>query len=860
MCMKKDYSQKPVNKKTFRFFAGVSVCLFCICLFIGVGYPIKGITFPVVFLFGWFSYLLYIYLYIQGLALIFAGKVLKHKNPFRLSGVLVFLLGLLILASIISYQSLGQTYPLSVEGFINQLNSSNFFNDNKLNMFSWGFGGGCIGYFFAGLFGSTNLFVGYLLASLIVVIGISLFIVPWILKASKKKVVEKENKPDEILLDHSAEYDPVALANSSNGEGKIVTQQVVNQGFSKPSVSFGQPQSVTPINSSGNGSFVRAKFHGDLAAESVSADSESSFYKEDSYVEDVAETLAPSTNGEETTTCEEPSNEDPYDENLLTQKPIFVEEADNPENSVVPKNEIPAVKKEPQSKPVEEKPKVKKPIKWVPPSNDLLDVAETREQAELNEKTALERQAALNDVFNSFGVRAEVINFTIGPSVTRYNVKYDPNVSVKRVEGLIEDISLRLGGVSARFEAVVQGSYFSGIEIPNAVITTVSFKDVFDALPDVKKHPLAVAFGKNIQGDVIWADFNEFPHILVAGTTGSGKSIFIHSLISTLIMRCSPETLRLGLIDPKKVEMVRYKEVPHLLRPILTDPKETAVFLNKLVEEMNDRYSKFEAADGCTSLDEYNEYAEENHIEKIPYIVVIVDEYGDLVESCKEVGQPILLLGQKARACGIHMLISTQSPTTTIITGTIKNNLATHVALATANTTQSITILGEGGAEKLLGKGDMLVQSPIVSRVGLARLQGCYINRKECNRVVGYLREHYETIYDDKYMHLEDEINNENSTVFAASDENGTTSDSEDESKYQAIKSWVMANNYMSMSRIQGECAVGFNRARRYFSRLQKEGIVSYETEGNKGCVVLIHDDFGSDDVVVSDEQSDYGN
>jgi S-DNA-T family DNA segregation ATPase FtsK/SpoIIIE len=431
---------------------------------------------------------------------------------------------------------------------------------------------------------------------------------------------------------------------------------------------------------------------------------------------------------------------------------------------------------------------------------------------------------------------------------------------VRNVSNLLPDLNVRLNGVDALFEGRVEGQRYSGLEVANAKITSVPFKEVYEALPDAKKKPLNVAFGKNIDGRIISADFNDFPHILVAGTTGSGKSVFTHSVICTLIMRNSPENLKLVLIDPKKVEMSKYRDIPHLLCPIINDPQVAKLTLDKLAEEMNRRYDVLENS-GCSDIKQYNELRQDQpNLEPMPFIVIFIDEYADIVDTCKEVKQPVVSIAQKARACGIHMLIATQRPSTNVIDGVIKGNLPTRVALAVAMQVDSVTILGEGGAEKLLGRGDMLVQSPLISRTGRVRLQSCYIQNKEILRIVGYLKEHYEVNYDPNFCNLLENAQKAAADVIGSPEFLASQENSEEE-KYQSVKEWVMANEYMSMSRIQRECSVGFNRAGRFFKRLQDEGIVDTETEGNKGCPVLVHDKFydgsSDSDVAVSSDQSE---
>ena len=515
------------------------------------------------------------------------------------------------------------------------------------------------------------------------------------------------------------------------------------------------------------------------------------------------------------------------DESLVRAQPIFLNEVEK---------EVAPIEK---PLPIIEEPKKKEPINWVPPSTDLLMTYENDDANELNNQVAANRVEAINNILANFRVGAHCTGYKIGPSVTRYNIEYEPNVTMKSVEKLVSDISMRLGGVRTRFTPIVSGESFSGLEAPNAKITTVSFKEVVEALPDAKKHPLSVGFGKNLSGTVIYADFNKFPHILVAGTTGSGKSIFIHSIIASLIMRASPDLLRIVLVDPKMVEMSKYKDMPHLLCPIITEPDKAKVMLTKLVDEMNHRYQIFAENGMVSEIDQYNEWASENGKELMPFIVVVLDEYADLVDRCKDIGLPVVSIAQKARACGIHLLISTQRPSTNIITGVIKGNLPTHVALRTASYTDSMTIIGEGGAEQLLGKGDMLVESPVVSTEEKVRLQGCFVQNKEILRVVAYLKEHYETNYDPNFLDLVDH-SKEAGKQLVASGEVQKEADEAEEMKYQSVKDWVLTQKFVSMSKIQRECMVGFNRAGKFFKRLQMEGIVSTEVDGNtKGCAVI---------------------
>ncbi len=503
-------------------------------------------------------------------------------------------------------------------------------------------------------------------------------------------------------------------------------------------------------------------------------------------------------------------------------------------------------------------PEARERVKFVPPSVDLLnDYAISDDVIELNKQNAEDMKDAINSIFNDFNLHARCSGYTIGPSVTRYNIEYDPQVMISQVKRIIEDVMMRLGGVIGRFESIVQGQRYSGLEIPNATTETVSLKEVIKGLPTEPKHALAVGFGKDISGKVITADFNDFPHILVAGTTGSGKSIFTHSIIMTLIMRNSPDDLKLVLIDPKKVEMNLYADLPHLLCPIINEPDIAKQTLLKLCDDMDYRYSLFQKAK-VLSIKEYNKWAEENNKAKLPYIIIIFDEYADCVDTCKDISQPVVRIAQKARAAGIHMLIATQRPSVNVVTGVIKGNLPTHVALMTSNATDSMTILGEGGAESLLGRGDMLVQSPLVSRTGSVRCQSPFVDNSEINAVCDYLRENYPVHYDPEYSNFEKEsaIDVINNIASKASSQVGSGPLHTEDDMYEDVKEWAMAQDYASMSRIQREFGMGFNRAGKLFKRLQEDGIVAEKPDtasSAKGCKVLVHDKFNE---VTYDEES----
>ena len=861
--MSENKSVKKITRRSFTFFGGIALCLFAVALILNVGYPARVFAFPFVYLFGLASYAVYIFVYAYGLFLFFREKGFKIRLNNIFFGSLIIYLSALMIATLITRNgavSLGLSNSEQSVNFIDAYKSvfdtidKGYLDAKFINLFAkqpYPFGGGFLGYALVGLtstgLGNTGSWV---IAILIFLLGAFIIFFPSIRKIvtsnnrpvkNEKKEVKEERKVyvQARKKERVENYDVISSANiideyqENTNNTPINTAEAVN----KPANFYDKNEPVnTPIinNYSGGSNFVPARF--------------SKFQIHPQMSEPVNPTLAPAP-------TPEPVNEQmqldfnqkaQLDEALVTARPEFMEPVNTPKVAPQPVNPMAnvtpmaSVSVQPQ---VQEQVVVRKPIKWVPPSTELLETLEVQDALVLNNQVAEERMIAINEVFSDFRVGAQCNSYIVGPSVTRYNIEYDKNVSVRAVERLVDDLNRRLGGVNARFASIVEGESYSGLEVPNAKITAVPFKEVYESLPDVKKHPLSVAFGKSIDGKIVAADFDEFPHVLVAGTTGSGKSIYTHSIVATLIMRNSPEDLKLVLIDPKKVEMNKYRDLPHLLCPIINDANIAKLTLSKLVDEMNRRYDVLDM-NGVSNIKQYNELLEENAtLPKMPYIVVIVDEYADIVDVCKDVSQPIVSIAQKARACGIHMLISTQRPSTNVITGVIKGNLPTRVALAVASQMDSVVIVGEGGAEKLLGKGDMLVQSPLISRNGMVRLQGCFIQNKEILHVVGYLKEHYECIYDPNFCNLQD------ASAQAAGDVIGSpeflaSQDGSEEAKYQSVKDWVMSNEYMSMSRIQRECSVGFNRAGRFFKRLQDEGVVATETEGNKGCPVLVHDKF----------------
>ena len=857
---------KPISQKQFCFFGGVTLILLSLVLTINMWFIARIFSIAFTYLFGLASYLLYLLMLGSG-----AFLVIK-KRPLKLKLSLKFFGGLLTFVSLCLLLTAFYKPEYNLAGYGEFFKGFNYIKNNQfINLFKTQFAGGLLGSALYELLAGIGAAVPFIIGFLVLFVGLTFIFMNPILAliANHKEKAPRERKAKNKEVDEGpkevevGDYTHNAIKNASQidriereEEPAPVPQTIP---VSQSDFFTGFPR-TNATNNFTNGVFVPAHFTpgvipGDAPSTVMGMNQQSNpmpYQQEE-------EAIQPEPTFNQPTPPQEERSEQltldfdakpEIDPRIVTAQPVFEEPvAQQSNNPFVAPMPAPAVQQT-----------VKKPIKWVPPSAELLETYETTEANELNVQTAEQRTEKINETFENLSIRAKVVSYTIGPAVTRYNIDYDPSFTSRNIDKIVTDISIRLGGVACRFQPVVEGSFYSGLEVPNAKVTMVSFKDVYEQLPDVKKHPTAIAFGKNINGEVICEDFNSFPHLLVAGTTGSGKSIFVHSIISTLIMRNSPENLKLVLVDPKRVEFVKYRDIPHLLCPIISDPHKAKPLLDKLVAEMNRRYDLLAEGEGFQNIKEYNEYAEENGLDKIPTIIAIVDEFGDLVRTCKEISEPIILIGQKARACGIHLLIATQSPTSDIITGSIKSNLPTHVALSTSNFNQSVTIIGEGGAEKLLGKGDMLVDCATISRQNKVRLQGCFIAGKEIGRIANYLREHYDTQYDENFLNLEEEAAQE-AQVAIASGSVIPSSDAREEERYQAIKGFVMMQQYTSISKIQRDCSVGFNRAGRFFNRLVAEGIVSPEPEGNKGSRVLVHDlngtsssDNDEDNIPVSDE------
>lgn len=432
----------------------------------------------------------------------------------------------------------------------------------------------------------------------------------------------------------------------------------------------------------------------------------------------------------------------------------------------------------------------------------------------------------LEDTFKSFGVNAKVTKANVGPAVTRYEVAPEAGVKVSRILNLQDDLALALAAQDIRIEAPIPGKSAVGIEIPNEEIASVSLREVLDVNNDPHKK-LLFALGRDISGDVITGELNKMPHILIAGATGSGKSVCINGIIVSILMRAKPSEVKMLMVDPKKVELNVYNGIPHLLTPVVTDPKKASIALRKIVVEMEERYELFSET-GTRNVESYNSYIHKQNEETgeetplLPYIVVLVDELADLMMvASSDVEDSITRLAQMARAAGIHLIIATQRPSVDVITGVIKANIPSRIAFSVSSQVDSRTILDMVGAEKLLGRGDMLYIP--VGQSKPVRVQGAFLSDEEVERVVTHCKNEQQVDYD------------ENMTPTEMPE---SFDDAVDELFEDAV-AMVSEAQSASVSMLQRRFRIGYNRAARLIDAMEDQGIIG-PYEGNRPREVLI--------------------
>ena len=467
---------------------------------------------------------------------------------------------------------------------------------------------------------------------------------------------------------------------------------------------------------------------------------------------------------------------------------------------------------------------------YIPPPIDILNEIEKPNEENLQEELRSNAEKLVTTL-QSFGVQTRIIDIARGPAVTRYELQPSAGVKISKITNLADDIALNLAASGVRIEAPIPNKPAVGIEVPNKVVSTVSIREIIDS-PEFQqaKSPLAVALGRDIAGKVTIADLAKMPHTLIAGSTGSGKSVCINSLIVSMLYHSTPQQVKLVLIDPKMVELGIYNGIPHLLIPVVTDPKKAAGALSWAVNEMLNRYQLFKDY-SVRDMAGFNRAAEKNGLKPMPQIVIIIDELADLMMAAPgEVEDSICRLAQMARAAGMHLVIATQRPSVDVITGVIKANIPSRIAFAVSSQVDSRTILDSAGAEKLLGKGDMLFAPQGTNKP--LRVQGCFVSDEEVARVVAYVKQRFEAEYN------EDVIEHLNSAESAQDEAHEEAEEVVDELLEQAIE-LAVESGQASISMLQRRLRVGYARAGRLIDEMARRGIVA-QAEGAKPRAVLM--------------------
>ncbi len=471
---------------------------------------------------------------------------------------------------------------------------------------------------------------------------------------------------------------------------------------------------------------------------------------------------------------------------------------------------------------------VKKSGKYILPPLTLLADSPGGKNLETGQELQ-SRAKLLVQTLGEFGVESNVVAINVGPTVTQFEIELKVGTKLSKVKNLSGEIALALAAKDVRIQAPIPQKSTVGIEIPNNSASLVTLKEIIKAIPKSETNKTIFGLGKDIMGKPIYAALNKMPHMLVAGATGSGKSVCINSIIISIAMRAKPEEVKMLMIDPKKVELSGYNGLPHLMAPVVTNPKKASTALQKIVAEMERRYEIFSDA-GCKNIESFNQKMLSKNLDAstIPYIVVIVDELADLMlVASKEVEDSIMRITQMARAAGIHLIVATQRPSTDIITGVIKSNIPSRIAFGVSSSIDSRTILDSVGAEKLLGKGDMLFV-PMGTNHPI-RIQGAFLSEEEVESVVHYCSQQQVAQYDE---------------VIANLDENTSSSQGSSEDElYEEVLLFVIENGSASTSLLQRKFRIGYNRASRLIDDLEMNGIIGPQN-GSKPREVITDEVF----------------
>ncbi|AHI54180.1 DNA translocase [Spiroplasma sabaudiense Ar-1343] len=466
----------------------------------------------------------------------------------------------------------------------------------------------------------------------------------------------------------------------------------------------------------------------------------------------------------------------------------------------------------------------------IPPISLLDEHNTSLEDLRRNEAMAHAKAEAINNALAQFNVSAKVVNMNIGPTVTKFELQPAPGTKVNSIISLENDLKLALASQNVRLEAPIQGKALVGIELANEVASLVRLRSVIEKTPIQKMNSkLMFAIGKNVTGELLFAELDKMPHLLVAGSTGSGKSVMINTIITSILLRSKPHEVKFLMIDPKKVELQIYSNLPHLLAPVINDMREANNALKKVINEMERRYSLFTEI-GAKNIEGYNAKVTEEK-SRLPFYVIVIDELADLMMTAnkKDVEDSIMRLTQMARAAGIHLIVATQRPSTDVLTGVIKSNIPTRIAFAVSSGIDSRTILDSTGAEKLIGRGDLLYMPPGSSN--LIRAQGAFLSDLEIERVVEFASNQQEQVFDEDFI-----SNDDNQDTFAIGGSN--------DELYDEIKDFVIQIQKASTSLIQRRFSIGYNRAAKIIDDLEINGIIGPQNGSKPREVFIMNEDY----------------
>ena len=789
------------------------------------------LTYITIYLFGAYYFILYALIFAYSIYLMIKKKVYKiHINMNLLGAILVFI-SLLIASSNTNTELRFNNLTALYNEHMASVSSSIFVIDNLSNLATTG--GGFVGFTLKALLntcvtsvGTTIIYIVCMSVGLILLFkDILVYLVRFFANFTNKLKEKKSAKKEEQREINNVTATPFIEKNLI--EEKVEEQQVENE-VTIPEKKVAVTPEVQELNIENKSIDVKSFFFDDIEEESVEENKE----EPKVFIEEVKEEIKSDDIPSEILKPHYHSNS-VEDVELDIIKPTVIEKKIDTIEEIKELDTIVNSSTNIIKNPVKEEQKdivlnnVKKDAPYVYPPFSLLKVHASEDTKYENQKVAQERLEKINNTFLQYKIGAQVISYTIGPSVTRYNVKMNEGVRVNTLATISNEISIALNGnKTVRVELVVEGRDTSSIEVGNPKASGVSFRECFDFIKsrDSVEDKLLIPLGKDIEGKVVTTSMEELPHLLVAGTTGSGKSVFVNTIIATFIMRNSPDELKLMLIDPKKVEFSKYKELPHLLCPIITDAKEGKEALKRLVLEMERRYELL-ALRGASKISEYNEFAEVQGFEKMPNIVLVCDEFSDFMsEHGKEIEQSVKRLAQKARACGIYLIICTQRPSVNVITGDIKAVIPSRVGLLVPQYVDSKTILDDGGAESLLGYGDMLCRIP--HHNSLVRVQGAFISGLEIIQICQFIKEQREVKYDPSFLDL---VPQQVVTFHSTGERRKELDSLHEECKQEIIRSGIA-----STSSLQSKFGIGYARADHILNCLEDEGVLKRLPNGRR--------------------------